>query len=277
MKLWHILVVLCVCGLSACGDDGRISATTTRELSPINLTEIAPFHELYEFPGSISGFVSNFTLFTLNSLEVCFNIDLGRINDESGEFPLVVSIANIDYVPEMFRVSQTETADRYCFNPLVQEGVYNINVELLLDSGLELYSWNFQSTLPQPFELSSFTGELSGLEWITGDMLAALDVEIERTVRHLIHAGVPICVEVADAEIIGGTVREQVQIALDNRLLSVSSGELTVGRTSDGERFCMTSVPQSGVHELYILMTTSPTFPPSQLAFVGEFLVVEAE
>ena len=230
-----------------------------------------------EFPGSISGFVSNFTLFTLNSLEVCFNIDLGRINDESGEFPLVVSIANIDYAPEMFRVSQTETSDHYCFNPLVQEGVYNINVELSLDSGLELYSWNFQSTLPQPFELSTFTGELSGLEWITGDMLAALEVELGRNVRYLINAGTQMCIEVADDEIIGGTVREQVQIALDNRLLSVSSGELTVGRTSDGERFCITDVPRSGVHELYILMTTSPTFPPSQLAFVGEFLVVEAE
>lgn len=266
-----------MCALSACGDDGRISATTTRDLPPINLTDVVPFHELYEFPGSISGFAANFTLFTLNSLEVCFNIDRGRLDETSEMFPVQVTIDNRDFTPEMFRISQTEVSDRYCFNPLVREGVYTMTVELRLDTGLEVYSWNFQSTLPEPFDLSQFTGELTGLEWITGDMLATLTEDIAPSVRYLIHAGDSLCVEVNDDEIIGGAVRDQVEIALDNRLLSIEMGELRVGRVDRGERFCTDDVPTSGVHELYILMTTSPTFPPSQLAFVGEFLVVETE
>lgn len=275
-KWLAVLVGVWLLLLSACGGRTIGDVELADERDSAQSGSISPFRELYQFPGNISGFVPVNGRYILSSQEVCLNIEQGVL-DQTQESPLVVTFANerLTFDAFVLEVDDELGIDSYCFNPIVGEGVYTIDIELIIDNNTELYTFNFNSNLPDPFRLLQYPNEFVGLTLITSEERQTLPDTLPPSVRFRIDSNDMLCIPVAEGDVVGGEIVDNVSISLNGRLLDTS--QLTYSFDGSFGEFCLNNTPDIGVYDLYILVNVVASVPPTRLAFQGEFIVLETE
>ena len=273
MALKVALLTLLVLTLGACGSDSDSQNTPI----PVNEAALPQFRQLSEFPGSISGFDTTFGLIRLVSNEVCFDLENRVLTQAIGDIPLSVQIGAEEITDSAFFVKvDDETGElAYCFNPILGNGVYTINIELIAGDSIELYGFDFQSDRPNPLRLREFPGEVTGLTRLTDDEISDLITRIdERPVPVFRLSDTRICITVANEIVLDMDARGMIEIALNGRILSEE--QVFAEPMTDAFRFCFDAPETPGVHNLYIQLTLTPSIPPRWVAYQGAFIVDES-
>jgi hypothetical protein len=260
--------------LVACGGD---STTPQNTPVPVNEAALPQFRQLSEFPGSISGFDTAFGLIRLVSNEVCFDLENRVVTQTIDEIPLAVRIGVDEIADSAFFVKvDDETGEfAYCFNPILGNGVYTLNIELINSDSVEIYGFDFRSDRPNPLRLREFPGEVTGLTRLTDDEISDLITRIdERPVPIFRLSDTRICIIVANEIVLDVDARGMIEIALDGRILSEQ--QVFIEPMADAFRFCITAPDTPGVHNLYIQLTLTPGVSPRRVAYQGAFIVDES-
>jgi hypothetical protein len=269
---WLLLLICVACSACSSGDPQPEPTQV-----PINIAAIPSFLPLSEFPGSISGFDTTYGLITLIANEVCFDLDADIGLQIPDNVPLQVSIGVDDISESEFFVKvDDETGEVvYCFNPILGNGVYTLNIELMRGETTEIFSFEFQSDRPDPLRLREFPGEIIGLTRLTDNEISVLIAETEvRPVPIFRLSDEQLCVVVPNEIVVDAGARGMIDVALNGRLLTEQ--QILTEVMTDEYHFCFDPPETPGIYDLYLQLILVPGVPPRRVAYQGAFIVDES-